>query len=249
MVKKKIKTLLSFAISYLSLVASEESCIVPHTFEVADEVEICAGSTLRRTPARLVSMSTVGVTVLSIREDTPCCLLCRASRDDSLHNADPPWPRCPWRTLSSCHERSSFDRFTHNFDVPLLCPFDDTPPLAAITPRPATAGRLGVCNPGECTTPGVGPSELSQTRDTCSSRMLCALSSSLSVITDRRSIVVNGYPSTAVVFRAHALGIDERTDASSTWLASLSYNPKPKQRICTIRLLLAFVLSDYFFTG
>jgi len=45
-------------------------------------------------------------------------------------------------------------------------------------------------------------------------------------MTERSSIVVNDKPSTAVVFTAHALGTDERTDASSTWLVSLSYNTK-----------------------
>jgi len=210
---------------YLSFVASEESCMVPQTLEVADELP-CAGSKLRRVPARLVSTSTTAPKVPSMREDRPCCLLCRKSRDESLHNADVAC-LCPWRTLSSWPERSSFVRFTEDFEWPPLWPLDDSPPPALITPRPPTTWRLGVCNPGECSVPGVGPLELSQTRDTCSSRILCALSSvSLSVITERSSIEVNGKPSTAVVLRAHALGIEERTDTSSTWLASLSYNAK-----------------------
>jgi len=208
-------------LNYLSLVASKESCIVQHRFEVADELE-CIGSKLRRVPERLTSTSAVA----SMRDDTPCCLLCLKSRDDSLHHADIPC-LCPFRTLSSCHKTSSFVRFTDDFDRPALCPFDDTPPPTVISPRPARTGWFGVCSPGECPVPGVGPLELSQTRDTCSSRMLWALSSvSLSVITERSSIVVNDSPSTAVVFTAHELGIDERTDASSTWLVSLSYNIK-----------------------
>jgi len=120
--------------NYLSLVASWESCIAQHRFEVADELE-CVGSKPRRVPERLVSTSAVP----STRDDTPCCLLCRKSRDESLQIPDIPC-LCPFRTLSSCHKRSSFVRLDDDFDVPLMCAFDDTPPPTVIIPRPARTG-------------------------------------------------------------------------------------------------------------